>query len=364
MSEGQDEGQEKSHLPTQRKLEKSREQGETAYSAEVTTAATYLALFVAVLIAGGWMASKAGEAMISFHRNPEAVSAMLMSPAGKNFVMEVIGALFIAIGPLFALLAVATIVSLTAQRAVVFAPNKIMPKLNRLSVIDNAKQKYGPNGLGEFVKSMAKITAIIAILLFAFKDRFLELPGLAAMPVQATGPILLRETIFFLGLITAVATGIAALDMPWKKYRHEKKLMMSFEEIKKESRETEGDPTLKGARQERAREIATNRMMLDVPKANVVIVNPTHYAVALQWDRHQGGAPVCVAKGVDKIAASIRAAASEAGVPIKRDPPTARSIHALVEIGDEIRKEHYAAVAAAIHFADDVRKKAKGQYSS
>jgi len=116
---------------------------------------------------------------------------------------------------------------------------------------------------------------------------------------------------------------------------------------------------MKQSRRERGQEIARNRMMMDVPDADVVIVNPTHYAVALKWDRKTGGAPVCVAKGTDEIALKIREVATMSGVPIRSDPPTARAVHATVEIGDEILHEHYAAVAAAIHFADAMRKKAR-----
>jgi len=105
--------------------------------------------------------------------------------------------------------------------------------------------------------------------------------------------------------------------------------------------------------------IATNKMMHDVPKADVVIVNPTHYAVALQWDRAGGAAPICVAKGVDELAGRIREIAAIAGVPIKSDPPSARAIYASIEVGDEVKREHFAAVAAAIHFADAIREKAK-----
>jgi flagellar biosynthetic protein FlhB len=112
-------------------------------------------------------------------------------------------------------------------------------------------------------------------------------------------------------------------------------------------------------RRQRGYDIATNRMMNDVPKADVVIVNPRHVAVALRWDRGAGGAPVCVAKGVDEVALRIRAVAMEAGVPIRQDPPTARALHATVTIGEEIPPAHYRPVAAAIRFADAVRRRAR-----
>ena len=134
---------------------------------------------------------------------------------------------------------------------------------------------------------------------------------------------------------------------------------MSFQEMRDEARESEGDPHLKQERRRRANDIASNRMLLDVPKADVVIVNPTHYAVALHWSRKKGEAPVCVAKGADEIAARIRELAAEHGVPLHRDPATARALFAMTEIGSEIAPEHYKAVAAAVRFAETMRRKVK-----
>lgn len=359
MSEKENDGQERSHAPTPQRTQRAREQGDVAYSTEITMAATYGALYVGLIITGGWCAIKVATILVAFFRRPEDVGNALMSPFSMAFLSSTAAQLFVAIAPLFGILALAAVLSLLVQRAIVFAPSKLKPKFSRISIIDNAKQKWGPQGLFEFVKSAVKLGAIIAIVTFAVKDRFLDLPELSAAQPSAFLEIVQRETVFFLGLITAVAMAIAAIDLPWKRFQHEKRLMMSFDELRKESKEGEGDPHMKGARRERASAIARNRMMGDVPKANVVIVNPSHYAVALQWERRKGGTPVCVAKGVDEIAARIREVAAANGVPIRRDPPTARSIHAMVEIGEEIKREHYAAVAAAIHFADEMRKKAR-----
>jgi flagellar biosynthetic protein FlhB len=134
---------------------------------------------------------------------------------------------------------------------------------------------------------------------------------------------------------------------------------MTREEVKDEQKKSEGDPLMKSQRRARAREIANSTMLADVKTASVVIVNPTHYAVALSWDRETGAAPVCVAKGVDHLAFAIREAAREADVIIHSDPPTARAIHATVEIGGTIKPEHYAAVASAIHLAQVLSQKGK-----
>ncbi len=140
-----------------------------------------------------------------------------------------------------------------------------------------------------------------------------------------------------------------------------RKNRMSDKEIRDEMKDAEGDPHMKQQRRQRGQEIAMNQMLSDVPKADVIVVNPTHYAVALQWSRNQGEAPVVTAKGVDEVARRIREIAHESAIPIHRDPPTARALHASVEIGSEIAPDHYRAVAAAIRFADMIRRKRKAR---
>jgi len=158
-----------------------------------------------------------------------------------------------------------------------------------------------------------------------------------------------------------IATVIGGIDAIWQHSEHLRKNRMSRKEITDETKNAEGDPHLKQERRQRAMEIAQNQMMADVPKADVIIVNPTHYAVALKWSREKGDAPVCVAKGVDEIARAIRETAIAAGVPIHSDPPTARSLHATTEIGQQIAPDHYQTVAAAIRFAERMRQRARGQ---
>ena len=162
----------------------------------------------------------------------------------------------------------------------------------------------------------------------------------------------------FLAFLTSLVFGAA--DYGWQWLQHRRRNMMTRQEMVEEQKESEGDPHTKGQRQQKGRQIAMAQMLQDVAKADVVLVNPTHYAVALKWRRGDRSAPICVAKGVDDLAARIRAKAAEAGVPVHRDPPTARAVYATVEIGQPIRPEHYKSVAAAIRFAEAMRKRAKG----
>ena len=165
----------------------------------------------------------------------------------------------------------------------------------------------------------------------------------------------------FLFIVVLIAMVIGAIDAFWQRAEHHRKNRMTLKELRDEMKEVEGDPHVNAQRRMKAQELALNRMMQDVPGADVVIVNPTHYAVALKWSRASPGAPVCVAKGTDLVAARIREVAGEAGVPIHSDPPTARAVHAVVGIGEEIRADHYAAVAVAIRFAEDMRRKARAR---
>ncbi|MBY8977510.1 EscU/YscU/HrcU family type III secretion system export apparatus switch protein [Rhodobacteraceae bacterium NNCM2] len=159
--------------------------------------------------------------------------------------------------------------------------------------------------------------------------------------------------------ITLIALVIGVVDYLWQRFDHRRKLRMSLQDIKEEAKKSEGDPAMKAKRRQRAEEIATNRMMIEVPKSNVIVVNPTHYAVALKWDRAANAAPVVVAKGVDELALQIRRVATEANVPIYSDPVTARALEAEVPLQHEIEPAHYKAVAAAIRFADVMRAKSR-----
>lgn len=359
MSENPEEsGQEKSHEPTQSRIDKARREGDVAQSREANAAASYIGFYLALAAA-----SSGAAAMLAFHLvqlldRPEAFAEQAFSADSSAFFFSLFGVGFQAVAPFLALPALGVLAALFAQQAITFAPSKLTPKFSRLSIVSNAKKKFGPDGLSEFAKSAAKLIAICIMFAAFFAHRFTTLPLDARYPAQGLPESILREGVIFAGMIVLFSAAIAMIDVPWSRHRHNQKLKMTLEELKKEMKEQEGDPAMKQNRRERAQAIARNQMMKDVPTADVIIVNPTHYAVALKWDRTGRGAPVCIAKGTDEIALKIREIAALSGVPIRSDPPTARAIHASVEIGEEIQRDQYAAVAAAIHFADAMRKKA------
>lgn len=358
MAEGGDDG-EKSFEPTPQKIEDARRKGDVATSNDLAGAAAYLGLLAALLISGQSGAIGAGGDLSFFLREADQLTGHLLGPGGSALALALLGETLGHLAPFFLIPFTLVLAAYLGQRSFTFAPTKVEPKLERISPIQGAKNKFGVTGLVEFAKTTVKMSAItIALTFYIISDLDRMIGALNATP--AAVPALMME--IGAGLLTVIAIIAVALglaDLIWKRFDHARKLRMTFQELKEETKRSEGDPHIKQQRRQRAEEIATNRMVAEVPRSDVVIVNPTHYAVALKWSRAPGSAPVCVAKGVDEVALRIREAAEEANVPIHSDPPTARAIHGAVEIGREIEPDHYAAVAAAIRFAETMRARAR-----
>ena len=354
----EEESDDKPFEASQKKLDDARRKGEVPHSTEITTAAAYGGMLLTAFALGAGLLTDLGGALSGFLAYPNEVASMPL--AGPLVPTAALKAVVSPLLPFFAIPAVLALISVISQRALVFAPEKLIPKLNRISPISGAKNKFGRKGLFEFAKSTVKLILISAILATFLMLRLPEMiSALAFEPGQVTR-LMLRLAAEFLAIIFVVTLALGSIDALFQFAEHRRKHRMSKKEMTDEQKESEGDPWLKGRRRDKGREIATNRMMGEVPKADVVIVNPTHYAVALRWERAAGGAPVCVAKGQDATAHRIRSVAAEAGVPIRHDPPTARALYRMVEIGEEIRPEHYRAVAVAIRFAEAMRRRASG----
>jgi flagellar biosynthetic protein FlhB len=357
MTEDDDSG-EKIFEPTEQKLERARHEGEVVRSTDLAVAATYGGMVLAGAAVGAGALQRAGQQGAVLLDQADGLSEILLgggqAGAGRVFVT-----LTIAVAPWFAIPSLAVLLVILAQRALIFSPNKLLPNLSRISIVANAGNKFGRDGLFEFAKSFAKLTVISVILWLFVLGRIDDLLGAVYLPPAMASALMMRLMLDFMVIVLALAVLIGGIDYLWQFHQHRRKNRMSRKEMTDEIKNSEGDPHIKQQRRQRGQEIATNRMLDDVPKADVVIVNPTHYAVALKWRRGDRGAPVCLAKGVDEIAARIRERAAGAGVPLHADPPTARALFATVEIGREITPEHYRAVAAAIRFSEAMRARAR-----
>lgn len=356
MSEDTDD--DKQYEATQKKLDDARAKGEIAKSTDLTTAASYAGVVLAVASIGGSSLIGVGSTLKVVIDQADVLSADLFAGSQGPFMGLLIGDTALQMLPWFVIPAGLAILSLLGQQAIVFAPDKLQFKLSRISPISGIKNKFGRQGLFEFAKSLIKLMLygiILGFYLMSKWDRIIATMHLTpAMVMVELGHL----TTGLMLIVLAVAATLGVVDYIWQFAEHSRKNRMSRKELMDEMKQSEGDPKLKQERRQKAISIAMNQMLSDVPTSDVVIVNPTHYSVALKWDRASVGAPVCIAKGVDEIAARIREIAIENGIPIHSDPPTARALFATVDIGSEITQDQYAAVAAAIRFAEKVRLQA------
>ncbi|MEP6018664.1 MAG: flagellar type III secretion system protein FlhB [Paracoccaceae bacterium] len=357
-----DESSDKSFDPTPKKLEDARKKGEIARSIDLLTAAGYAGLTLALLAFGTSITTDFGTAMMTLLDQATDLSMVIFS--GDAFTAPISGVIrqsAYSLAPLFIVPIAMVFLAIICQRALVFAPTKITPKLSRVSVIQNAKNKFGRSGLFEFFKSFLKLLIYSFFLAVFLNSNMPQIITVVQSDFGTAIGLLGSLAIKFLFIIVFISASIGVVDALWQHHDHIRKNMMSRKEIMDELKESEGDPHLKQERRSRAQAVATAQMMGTVPESDVIIVNPTHYAIALGWQRKPGSAPTCIAKGVDEVAMKIREIAQTHGIPIHSDPPTARALHAVTELGEEISPEFYQAVAAAIRFADEMRAKAKSR---
>lgn len=350
----------KQYEASQHKLDEARKKGDFARSTDLNTAAAYAGVLIAGLSIGAASLMSMGTTLSTLVGRSDQLSTTIFASSGAPVMGGLMRDLGVVVAPWFAIPALFVILALIAQRGFVFAPSKLELKASRISPISQAKNKFGRSGLFEFAKSTTKLILYCTVLFIFLAGRMPEIMGAMALSPGQVIATLLRLCISLMSIVLVIAFCLGVIDYTWQRAEHLRKNRMSRKELTDESKNSEGDPAMKQQRRQKGIAIAMNQMLGDVPDADVIIVNPTHYAVALKWDRAGGGAPECVAKGVDLVAARIREVAQESAVPIHSDPPTARALHATVNVGDQIPRDHYKAVAAAIRFADKIRTVARG----
>lgn len=339
---------ERSESPTPRRLEQAREKGQVPRSPELTT--------FAVLLAGGLSLSFFGASFAG--RLQTLMTAGLTLDRAAAFQPEVMGTrlyelaleALLAFAPLFA---VVTVVALAAPLLVsgwLVSAEAVSPQFSRINLLNGLKRMFSWHALVELGKALLKAGVVGGVVIWIMTDDIAPLVGLAAEPPRAA----LAHLGGILGFSFLVATGALALivivDVPFKIWEHREQLRMTKEEVRQEMKETEGDPMIKGRIRQLQREAARRRMMAEVPKADVVVVNPTEFAVALRYRESSMKAPTVVAKGSALLAARITDIAREHGVPVVRVPPLARALHAHGELGREIPAPLYTAVAEVLAY--------------
>ena len=354
----EDDDSDKPYEPSQKKLDAARANGDVPRSADITTAASYGGFLLAALAFGPASLIGLGTSLEVFLDQADTLSTAVFDGAAAPFGGGAMIAIATDLAPWFAIPAALALLSILAQRGMIFAPSKLEFKLSRINPIAALGHKFGRSGLFEFGKSLLKLGVYGTVLMLYLNTQLPRIIAAANLTAAMVTVELLQLCVGLLLIVLAISLAIGTLDLVFQVFDHNRKNMMSRQELIDEHKESEGDPHIKQQRRQRAVEIAMNKMLSEVPKADVIIVNPTHYAVALKWDRKSARAPVCIAKGVDEIAARIREIAATSVIPIHSDPATARALYATVNVGEEIKRDHYRAVAAAIRFAEMIRKRA------
>jgi len=355
MAEDNDDA-EKTEDPTQKRLDEALKRGDVAKSQEVNTwfviAAAALILLVFSRPMGTDLATTFRGILGNASNIPTGGTDLLH--LGRRIGVEVVAAVAIP----FLLLALAAVGGNLIQHRLVWSTEPLLPKLSKISPATGAKRLFSRQALVSFVKGLLKLAlvgSILAALLWPERRRLQELVGSDPMAIL---PLTRTLSLKLFGAVVAVLALIAAADYLFQYRQWFERQKMSLREMKEEFRQTEGDPKIKARIRQLRQNRMRKRMMAAVPKATVVITNPTHFAVALQYEQGMS-APVCVAKGQDLIALKIREVAERHGIPIVENPPLARTLHAAVEIDQEIAPEHYRAVAEVVGYVMRLNRAAK-----
>ena len=355
MAEQEQDSGEKEFEATEQKRRQAREEGNVPQSKEANTLALIVGTMAAALVMQLAIGQSVFQDFASMLYHADAYSQDIFD-AGGTETRSWLSTTLLKFTPMLFILAAVVLIALVGQQAISFSAKKIQADMKKLSPVENLKKKYGARGLLDFLKDTVKLafaaTIAVVFLIQLARDYYASSAIQAGEFAEFTFGQVLKLIMWFL-IFQFV---LAAIDLPLQRRLHANQLKMTREEMKKEIKQSEGDPQLKAQRRQKAAKITRGQMVQNVKEATVIMVNPEHYAVALKWDPENAKAPVCVAKGVDHLAARIREVATENNIPIYRDPPTARSLYRLVEVDQEILPEHFAAVAAAINFVERVRR--------
>jgi len=342
--------------PSQRKLARARSRGQAAHSREVNNWFLIGTALGLVAFGGPSIASTIGLALKRYIEAPHELSIEgALWPAVSATLATIPGALALPMG----LMVVAALAGSLIQTGLLFAPEKLAPKLENLSPAKGFSRMFSARGLIEFGKTLAKLAVVVAVVAMLMQPELVRLPLMSGLDAaQMLGEIARLVGRLGLGVFVAL-TFIAVLDYGFQRLSFTRSMRMSKQEVKEEFKQSEGDPMIRARLRQIRMDRARKRMMAAVPTASVVVTNPTHVAVALRYEIGAEGAPLVVAKGAELLAQRIREIAREHKVPVVENPPLARALYAGVEVDQQIPPEHYKAVAEIIGYVFRLQGKLK-----
>ncbi|MCK7595138.1 flagellar biosynthesis protein FlhB [Pseudomarimonas salicorniae] len=352
MAEGND-GQEKTEQPTEKRLRESREQGQVPRSKELATAVVFGSGVLVLMGLGGDIGKRVAAWLAdALSRVGTRVGDPRLLP---THFFDLLGSLLLIATPIAIAALVASLLAPALLGGFNWSNKALVPDFSKMDPMKGLKRIYGREGFAEFVRSLLRVAVIGGFGTYAIVG---IAPGLLTLMHKPLETSVVEGFSMALKILIAMAIGlflIALFDAPYQLWSNRQKLLMSRQELRDEMKESEGSPEVKGKIRRLQQEMAQRRMMEDVPQADAILVNPTHYAVALRYEAPKMRAPVVVAKGVDLVAQTIRTVGERHRVPIISSPALARSLYRQVQIGREIPVDLYAAVAQVLTYVHQLR---------
>ena len=344
---------EKTEEPSQKRLEEALKRGDVVKSQEVNTWFIMAGATLVLMAFSAGMSRDLTATMRGLIANSWQIS--VDGPALPALFKKIGGEIVAAVAIPFLVLMLAALGGNLVQHKLVWSFEGLMPKLSKLSPMAGLQRLMSKQAIANFGKGLVKIVVVGAVLASLMWPEREHMEALVHADPAALLPYVFTITLKLMGTVVAMLAVVAAGDYLFQYRQWYEKQKMSLRELKEEFKQSEGDPTIKGKLKQMRQARMRKRMMAAVPKASVIITNPTHFAVALQYERGMA-APICVAKGVDALALKIREIATEHRIPIVENPPLARALHATVQIDQVIPPEHYKAVAEVIGYVMRLRR--------
>jgi len=352
-----DQSTEKTEQATPKRKRDTREKGQVAKSVEFTTVIMVMALFSSLSVFGARFIDNTRIFLTNFLTfDAGDVYGMSNATATKLF-SDIVLSFFKIMSPIFIAAVVAALIANYLQVGFLFSPKAIQPKMDKINMLSGFKKLFSMKTFIELIKSIIKIAIIVYLAYTEYRVRLIEFPNLMTNNVFASMRFMSKALLSLAFKVAIAMALIAPLDYLFQRWKHNKDMKMSKQEVKDENKMIEGDPHVKGKIKQKQREISAMRMMQAIPDADVVITNPTHYAVAISYDEEKHDAPIIIAKGKDHLAIRIKEKAKELDIVMVENRPVAQSMYFYCEIGDEVPEDLYQAVAEILTYVYKLKNK-------
>jgi len=341
-------GGEKTEKATPKRRRDERKKGHVPLSRDAVSVLTMIGSFVMLSAMAGAMAEQMGDYFRYCMELARTDAAGLIPEPLGHLAMQAVMAALKTVGPIAGVTILCAVAATFAQTKLLVSTENLKPKFSRLNPLQGIKNLISLKSLIEVFKNILKIILLMILIYLSLKELIDHISGFLYTDIPASARVLFDEGMAMFTRITVAFVGVAAFDFFYQRWDYERQLKMSKQEIKEEYKQMEGDPQIKGKIKERQRKMAQNRMMQQVPEADVVVRNPTHFAVALRYKPERDNAPVVMAKGQDSLALRIVKVAEEHNIAVLENVPLARALYAGTEVNREIPPEFYAEVAEVL----------------